>query len=361
MGTQHTHPGMAFGVPAEFPGLQALARQLQRSLTIIDLETTGFMKSDGVPPGIVELAYLRVTTAGEVHSYQHLVNPEMPIPWQASRVHGIKDSDVARQPTFARHAHHLADLFATDLVCGFGSRRFDVPVIKASCLKRGIPVYEPAQLDVREVWTGRRGGGAKGTLGEVARHFGVTVGEAHRAGGDVLTTANLLEAMLKAYGVEAVLRAAINIDQAASVVVQPPEPRPETVSAPRRPTAGRPRPAQISNAIMEHVDSTGRIKPTDFESLASNLGCTHSAISFEVSGLLGAGRLTCEQVEDVVIQQRIAYRLEDAIEMVGGADRLKPLKTALDMMMDEPVCYVQLRAALIRREEQSLYIPAFEF
>jgi DNA polymerase-3 subunit epsilon len=70
----------------------------------LDCESTGLLQrhaggySLDAEPRIVSLSV--VTASGEVIGSQRL-NPGVPIPPAASRVHGIRDEDVARSPTFA--------------------------------------------------------------------------------------------------------------------------------------------------------------------------------------------------------------------------------------------------------------------
>ena len=74
---------------------------------ILDLETTGV---DPAVDRIVELSVLRVEPDGSRTVKTRRINPERPIPPEASAVHGITDADVAGSPTFRQVAKGLLEM-----------------------------------------------------------------------------------------------------------------------------------------------------------------------------------------------------------------------------------------------------------
>src|SRR3954452_12860804 len=70
---------------------------LERPLAVIDLETTG---TDTKVDRIVEISVLRLLPGGKHDHRTRRVNPGVPIPREATAVHGISDDDVAAMPTF---------------------------------------------------------------------------------------------------------------------------------------------------------------------------------------------------------------------------------------------------------------------
>ena len=64
---------------------------LERPLVFFDLETTGInVASDR----IVEFSFLKVEPSGLKTTNTQRINPEIPIPEEASKIHGIYDKDV---------------------------------------------------------------------------------------------------------------------------------------------------------------------------------------------------------------------------------------------------------------------------
>ncbi|MFN0031593.1 MAG: exonuclease domain-containing protein [Flavobacteriales bacterium] len=115
---------------------------LKKPLAFFDLETTGV---DVGKDRIVEIAIVKVMPDGQMHtmpekggSNRLLVNPERPIPTEASLIHGVYDADVTDAPTFAQLASKLFKfIFDCDLA-GFNSNKFDVPLLAEEFLRAGI-------------------------------------------------------------------------------------------------------------------------------------------------------------------------------------------------------------------------------
>ena len=71
--------------------------ELKRPIAFFDLETTGI---NTVKDKIIEIAILRIELDGSEKWYEQRLNPEIPIPTQASDIHGIYDEDVKDCPNF---------------------------------------------------------------------------------------------------------------------------------------------------------------------------------------------------------------------------------------------------------------------
>jgi DNA polymerase-3 subunit epsilon len=99
---------------------------LQRPLAFFDLETTG---TDPMRDKILEIALIRVDPGGARLAITRRVNPERPIPPEATAVHGISDADVSAAPPFRALARDLLDALKDADLAGFNVRRFDVPLL----------------------------------------------------------------------------------------------------------------------------------------------------------------------------------------------------------------------------------------
>lgn len=100
--------------------------QLTRPLAFFDLETTGIRIGRD---RIVQIGIVRLMPDGSRESYQTLVNPEMPIPAEATAVHGITDLDVAMAPRLQDVAEEVLEHLAGCDLGGFNVIRFDVPFL----------------------------------------------------------------------------------------------------------------------------------------------------------------------------------------------------------------------------------------
>ncbi|HOO83805.1 MAG TPA: 3'-5' exonuclease [Prolixibacteraceae bacterium] len=110
---------------------------LRNPIVFLDLETTGInIASDR----IVEIALLKINPEGNEEEKLYRINPEMPIPENATRVHGISDSDVANEPTFKEVAKTIANFIEGCDLAGFNSNRFDIPLLAEEFLRSGIDI-----------------------------------------------------------------------------------------------------------------------------------------------------------------------------------------------------------------------------
>ncbi len=115
---------------------------LERALVGFDLETTGI---DFDKDRIVQIALVRVEPDGRRSTFKTLVDPERPIPPQATAIHGIRDEDVAGAPTFARIRNEVEEMLKDADLAGFNSIRFDLPLLQAEVRRAG------GMLDLRGV------------------------------------------------------------------------------------------------------------------------------------------------------------------------------------------------------------------
>jgi DNA polymerase-3 subunit epsilon len=80
---------------------------------------------------------IRVEPQGVRTTFDTLVNPERPIPPEATAVHGIKDADVRDKPTFSQIRREVEEFVADADLAGFNSIRFDLPLLLAELKRAG--------------------------------------------------------------------------------------------------------------------------------------------------------------------------------------------------------------------------------
>ncbi|MDD2512891.1 MAG: 3'-5' exonuclease [Proteiniphilum sp.] len=108
---------------------------LKNPLVFFDLETTGINITHD---RIVEISFLKVHPNGKEEMKSRRINPEMPIPPQATAIHGITDEDVKDCPIFKQVARSLAEQLEGCDLAGFNSSRFDVPMLAEEFLRAGV-------------------------------------------------------------------------------------------------------------------------------------------------------------------------------------------------------------------------------
>ncbi len=169
--------------------------QLKRPLAVFDLESTGV---DFVKDRIVEMSILRINPDGEKTVVTFRLNPTIPIPVEASLVHGIYDEDVITCPTFKEKAQEIYDMLNPCDLAGFNSNKFDVPMLLEEFIRAGFSfsIDNRALVDVHRIYTLYE----KRNL-EAAYKFycDKTLLNAHSAEADTVATYEVLEAQLQRY------------------------------------------------------------------------------------------------------------------------------------------------------------------
>lgn len=126
---------------------------MKENIFIYDLETTSVKVSEA---RIVQFSYeLREFTGGRlIDECTRLVNPGIPIPLQATGVHGIYDEDVADEPPFEHFAGQFKKILDRDdiIICGFNNRRFDDIILENEFRRIGQKV-DLSQKPVIDVFT----------------------------------------------------------------------------------------------------------------------------------------------------------------------------------------------------------------
>lgn len=168
---------------------------LKNPLVFFDLETTG---TNITKDRIVELSLLKVHPNGKEEIKTKRINPEMPIPKEASDIHGITDEDVKNEPTFRQIAKSLADQIEGCDLAGFNSNRFDIPLLAEEFLRVGVDVdfSKKKLIDVQIIFHKKE----QRTL-EAAYKFycNKTLEDAHSAEADTKATYEVLKAQLDRY------------------------------------------------------------------------------------------------------------------------------------------------------------------
>lgn len=168
---------------------------LERPACFLDLETTGV---DPDKDFIVEITVHKVQPDGTEDTRTMLINPGVPIPKEASDVHGITDEDIKDCPTFAQISKALFQHIEGCDIIGFNSNRFDVPLLSAMFERVGITWdwRKVNLIDVRNIYVQKE----ERTLGAAVKFYlGKDHTEAHSAEADTLETKNILYAQLARY------------------------------------------------------------------------------------------------------------------------------------------------------------------
>lgn len=174
-------------------GTNAAAPLIALDVVVLDTETTGL---DVRQDRIVQIGAVRMHGAeiDETRVFEVIVNPGMPIPAIATRVHGLSDKDVADRPGFAEVAPDLATFIGGAIVIGH-SIHFDMAMLRHEANRHGVAWKEPRALDVALMAAGLDRELVDTSLDNLALGLGVEITGRHTALGDALATARVYAAM----------------------------------------------------------------------------------------------------------------------------------------------------------------------
>ncbi|WP_207420962.1 3'-5' exonuclease [Desertivirga brevis] len=168
---------------------------LKRPLAFFDLEATG--TNLGVDR-IVEIAVLKVLPDGSQEMKVSRINPEMPIPFETSLIHGIYDEDVKDEPTFKQIGQEFADFLIDCDLAGYNSNKFDIPMLMEEFLRAGVAfeLEDRKFVDVQNIFHQME----QRTLKAAYKFYcGKQIENAHSAEADIRATYEVLLAQLEKY------------------------------------------------------------------------------------------------------------------------------------------------------------------
>jgi DNA polymerase-3 subunit epsilon len=180
-----------WGLVAEAQGSPLLD---EIAFAVVDVETTGMRA--GVSDRITEIAVVVVHAGRREVVFDSLVNPERPIPPAICAITNITNDMVRHAPTFAQVADQVLAALAGRVFVAHNAR-FDWGFISAEIRRtRDLSLDGPRLCTVRLARRLVKGVRSCG-LDNLTQHFGFANPARHRAAGDALVTADLLERLLR--------------------------------------------------------------------------------------------------------------------------------------------------------------------
>jgi len=169
--------------------------KLNRAIAFIDLETTGInIASDR----IVEISILKLLPDGTSTNDTFRVNPTIPIPAEASAIHGIHDKDLQDCPTFKQIAPNLIKILDQCDLAGYNSNKFDIPLLVEEFLRvdADFDIENRKFIDVQNIFHKME----QRTLSAAYKFYcNKDLTGAHGAQADVIATYEVLKAQLEKY------------------------------------------------------------------------------------------------------------------------------------------------------------------
>ncbi|MBI2440381.1 MAG: 3'-5' exonuclease [Lentisphaerae bacterium] len=169
--------------------------KLDRPLAVLDIESTG---TNPRQDRIIELAIIKLFPDGRREEHVFRVNPEIPIPAEATAIHHIANADIAYAPPFRQLAPQLLEILADCDLGGFGVVRFDIPMLVEEFARAGFQFnpYDRRVADAQQIYHKKE---PRDLSAALAFYCGELHPGAHGAAADALATLAVLEAQLQKY------------------------------------------------------------------------------------------------------------------------------------------------------------------
>lgn len=172
----------------------------EMKIAVIDVETTGLSPEND---RIVELAIALFDRGELTRSFAWLIDPGIPIPEEASKVHGITDAAIraANAPAFDQVVDVIEETLGDYLPCAYNAP-FDRAFVHASMRRAGF-IAAPGCVALHEshgwidplVWVREFQKYEKGKrLADACARMGIRLDNAHRAGADAEAAGRVLMA-----------------------------------------------------------------------------------------------------------------------------------------------------------------------
>lgn len=178
------------------PRKEQIFLNLTRPIVFYDLETTG--KSPAVDR-IVEIFAIKLHPDGSQEELHHYLNPTVPIPPEATAIHGITDEMVANKPIFRELVEELSVFFTGCDLGGYNVKKYDGPMLMEEFhryKKYPIDLTEVKMIDAMAIYHTKE----KRDLSAALRFYCQREHtEAHSAKADVLATIDILKHQLLKY------------------------------------------------------------------------------------------------------------------------------------------------------------------
>ncbi|MBN1690955.1 MAG: 3'-5' exonuclease [Dehalococcoidia bacterium] len=169
--------------------------KLERPLAFLDLETTG---TNAYIDRIVELSIVKIDQDGKTDYIGHKINPTIPIPAEATKVHKITDADVANEPTFPFYAESIFHFLVGCDIAGFNVIKFDLPLLVEE-FKRANIDFSYRNLQIVDCQVLYHLMEPRNLEAAYLKYCGKVMANAHNAECDAIASAEILDGQLDMY------------------------------------------------------------------------------------------------------------------------------------------------------------------
>jgi DNA polymerase-3 subunit epsilon len=169
--------------------------KLEKPIVFFDLETTG---TSIFFDRIIEISAAKIHPDQSVEIKTRRINPTQPIPPEATAIHGIKDEDVANEPTFKAMSNALFQFFENCDIGGYNAVRFDIPILTEEFKRSGLSfsVVDKKIIDPQVIFHKME---PRDLSAALKFYCGKEMQKAHSAEADIIATMEIFVAQMKKY------------------------------------------------------------------------------------------------------------------------------------------------------------------
>ncbi len=183
---------------------KSLFRALRKcKFVAFDIETTGLIAFSA---RIIEIAGVRILD-GKVSEdkFSMLVNPQIHIPEEASRIHGITDEDVRGAPSEREVIAKFESWVGSDAILVAHNAPYDLEILSSTYARINRPLPHLICIDTC-AWARASMRLSSSRLSFLAKALSLPFQEFHRALSDAITTANLFVYLAEKFGFDKSIR-----------------------------------------------------------------------------------------------------------------------------------------------------------
>lgn len=160
-------------------------------LIFYDTETTGTQIDKD---RVIEIAAYNSSTKESFVTY---VNPEIPVPEESSKIHGITTAMVSSAPTFPEAYHNFKQFCGSaSILVAHNNDNFDLPLFQKECQRYSLEPLNLRTIDSLKWAKKYRPDLPKHNLQYLRQVYGFAENQAHRALDDVITLHKVFSALV---------------------------------------------------------------------------------------------------------------------------------------------------------------------
>ncbi|MCZ7601484.1 MAG: exonuclease domain-containing protein [Melioribacteraceae bacterium] len=165
----------------------------EAQFAVLDFETTGTSSKFA---RAIEVGIAKVKNGKVIDTYSSLINPGSQIPYQITLLTGITNEDVLNAPYFEDIVDEIEN-FIGDSILVAHNLQFDLSFLRSEFLRAGKDVKEIPKVCTLKIARKLYPSLPSKSLGNLVKYLRVKHVHVHRALGDALATAKILDKMIR--------------------------------------------------------------------------------------------------------------------------------------------------------------------